>query len=153
MVSKIWSAIAAGYRGRIIAIEGDANNGLPGFNIVGMAAKTVEESRERVRSAIVNSQLVFPCKKLTINLAPAELMKDGTGLDLPIALAILTVSEQLPAATTSDKLFVGELALDGAVRPIPGIINIVETARDAGINTVYLPAENCEAAGLVAGVK
>ncbi|MCL2094688.1 YifB family Mg chelatase-like AAA ATPase [Candidatus Saccharibacteria bacterium] len=153
MVSKIRSAIPLGYGGKIIEIEGDASNGLPGFSIVGMAAKTVEESRERVRSAINNSLLDFPAKKLTISLAPAELNKEGAGLDLPIALAILTISGQLPEAATSGKLFVGELALDGLVRPVPGIINVVEVARDAGIKIVYIPTENVEAASLVDGVE
>ncbi len=153
MISKICSAMPLGYRGQVITIEGDASNGLPGFFIVGMATKTVEESRERVRSAIINSSLVFPAKKLTINLAPAELHKEGTGFDLPIALAILMVSGQLPLEAADKRLFVGELALDGLVRPVPGIINMVEAAAAAGLREIYLPAENYSAAQLVAGVR
>ena len=86
MIAKIYSAIPQGYEGNLVEVEGDTNRGLPVFNIVGMANKTINEARDRVRSALVNSDFVFPNKKVTINLAPAELAKDGTHLDLPIAL-------------------------------------------------------------------
>ena len=123
------------------------NRGLPAFNIVGMANKTINEAKERVRSAIVNSNFCFP-----INLAPADLEKDGSYLDLPIALSVLVLSGQLLKTDVLNKLFVGELSLDGKLRPIKGVINIVETAKEAGIAEVYLPIQNLAQASLVNGV-
>ncbi len=153
MTSKIHSAIPYGFSGKLVEVEGDKNRGLPAFNIVGMANKTINEAKERVRSAIVNSGFSFPDKKVTINLAPADLLKDGSYLDLPIALSVLMLSGQLVKADVEGKLFVGELSLDGELRPVKGIINIVETAREAGITEIYLPIQNLSQAALISGVK
>ena len=138
-----------GFAGKLVEVEGDMNKGLPAFNIVGMANKTINEARERVRSAIVNSDFSFPDKKVTINLAPAELPKDGAYLDLPIALSVLVLSGQLIRSDTRGKMFVGELSLDGEVKPIRGIINIVETAKKAGYQEIYVPVKNLPQAALV----
>lgn len=151
MISKVYSAIPYGYDGKIIEVEGSMNNGLPAFNIVGMANKTVSEARERVRSAIANSNLIFPTKKVTINLAPAELTKNGSHLDLPIAVAVLTLAQQILPADLETRLFVGELSLDGLIRPVRGIINIVETAKAAHFREIYLPRENLNQASLISG--
>ena len=124
MISKIHSIVPCGFDGRLVEVEGDMNRGLPAFNIVGMANKTVSEAKERVRSAITNSKFSFPDRKVTINLAPAELQKDGTYLDLPIALAVLSLSGQLIKTDTAGKAFVGELSLNGELRPVKGIIKI-----------------------------
>ena len=153
MTSKIHSAIPYGFSGKLVEVEGDKNRGLPAFNIVGMANKTINEAKERVRSAIVNSGFSFPDKKVTINLAPADLSKDGSYLDLPIALSVLMLSGQLVKADAEGKLFVGELSLDGELRPVKGIINIVETAKEAGITEIYLPIQNLSQAALISGVK
>lgn len=153
MISKVYSAIPQGYNGCIVEVEGDANRGLPAFNIVGMANKTISESRERVRSALVNSGFNFPQRKVTISLAPAELAKDGAHLDLPIALAILVLSEQLLPQNLDGRLFVGELALDGFIRPVRGIINLVEAAKEAGYREIYLPKSNLDEAKLITGIK
>lgn len=153
MISKIYSAMPYSFDGRVVEVEGDMNKGLPTFNIVGMANKTINEAKERVRSAVVNSRFDFPNRKVTINLAPADLAKDGSYLDLPIALAILTLSGNLLEMDTHGKLFVGELSLDGRVRPIGGIINIVEAAREAGFTEVYLPVDNLPQASLIDGVE
>lgn len=153
MISKVYSAIPYGFGGRIVEVEGDMNRGLPAFNIVGMASKTINEAKERVRSAVVNSKFDFPGRKVTVNLAPAELAKDGAYLDLPIALAILTLSGNLLEMDTRGKLFVGELSLDGKVRPVSGIINVVEAAREAGFREVYLPVANLPQATLIDGVE
>lgn len=153
MIAKVYSAIPCGYDGQIVEVEGDINNGLPSFNIVGMANKTVSEARERVRSAITNSNLAFPTKKVTINLAPAELSKDGTHLDLPIALAILILAKQLLPSDLENRLFAGELSLDGTTKPVRGIINIIETAKCKGFSEVYIPKANLEQALLVPNIK
>ena len=152
MIAKIYSAIPYGFGGEIIEVEGDMSRGLPAFNIVGMANKTVNESKERVRSAIVNSEFSFPDKKVTISLAPADLPKDGAFLDLPIALTILLLSGQLIKADVNDKMFVGELSLNGELRPVRGIINIVETAKKIGCKEIYVPLKNLAQASLVSDI-
>ncbi|MBR2841318.1 YifB family Mg chelatase-like AAA ATPase [Candidatus Saccharibacteria bacterium] len=149
MIAKIQSAIPYGFDGKLVEVEGDMNRGLPAFNIVGMANKTVSEAKERVRSAIVNSNFSFPDKKVTINLAPAELPKDGAYLDLPIALSVLVLSGQLLKMDVQGKLFIGELSLNGAVRPVSGIINVVEVAKEAGFREVYVPMKNLPQASLI----
>ena len=136
----------------MVEVEGDMNRGLPAFNIVGMANKTINEAKERVRSAIVNSEFSFPDRKVTINLAPADLLKDGSHLDLPIALAVMLVSGQLIASDVAGRLFVGELSLDGKLRPVKGIINVVETAKEMGIKEVYVPIKNLSQASLIKGI-
>ena len=152
MISKIYSIVPTGFSGHIIEVEGDSNRGLPAFNIVGMGSKSITESRDRVRSSLANSNFTFPDRKVTINLAPADLHKDGTYLDLPIALSVLTLSNQLLPSDTTDKLFVGELSLDGYLRPIPGIINIAEVAKQHGFKELYLPIDNLPQASLIKGI-
>ena len=142
-----------GFDGKLVEVEGDMNRGLPAFNIVGMANKTVNESKERVRSAIVNSNFNFPNKKVTVNLAPADLIKDGAYLDLPIALTILVLSGQLLQSDVKNAAFVGELSLNGEIKPIRGIINLVETAKNAGYQNVYVPANNLAQASLIPDIK
>ena len=151
MISTIYSAIPYGFEGKIIEVEGDLNRGLPAFNIVGMANKTISEARERVKSAVLNSGFSFPNYKVTINLAPADLLKDGSFLDLSIALSILVLSNQLLESDVKDKLFVGELSLDGRLRPVKGIINIVEQAKKSGIKEVFLPIQNLPQASIIEG--
>ena len=152
MISKIHSAIPCGFLAKPVEVEGDMNRGLPAFNIVGMANKTISEARDRVRSATLNSGFSFPDKKVTINLAPADLNKDGSYLDLPIALSVLALSGQLLKTDVEGRLFVGELALDGKVRPVRGIINIVEEAKKSGIEEVFVPLENLPQATLISGI-
>lgn len=153
MISKVYSAIPTGYDGKIIEVEGDKSRGLPAFFIVGMANKTVSEAKERVRSALRSSDFVFPDQKITINLAPAELAKDGTYLDLSIALSVLILSQQLLPADVKNRLFIGELSLDGSIRPVRGIINVIECAKQAGFKEVYLPLNNLNQATLIPGIK
>ena len=125
------------------------SQGLPGLQIVGLGNKAIDESRDRVRSAIKNSLLDFPKGKIVINLAPAELPKDGVQFDLPVALAILCLGKQLSQKSLENALFAGELALDGSLRPIRSAITIAETARDNDITTVYIPSDNAEQALLI----
>lgn len=153
MIAKIHSAIPHGFDGRLVEVESDMNKGLPAFNIVGMANKTINEAKERVRSAIINSRFSFPNKKVTISLAPAELQKDGAYLDLPIALSILVLSGQLIKSDVEGKLFVGELSLNGELRPVKGIINIVESAKKAGYKKIYIPEKNLPQASLISGIE
>lgn len=149
MIAKVYSAIPQGYNGHLVEVEGDISRSLPSFNIVGMANKTISEARERVRSAIVNSGFRFPDKRVTINLAPAELAKDGTHLDVPIALAILVLSQQLLPSDLVGRIFVGELSLNGQTKANRGIINIIETAVAAGFQEIYVPKTNLSQATLV----
>lgn len=151
-VAKILSAAPIGFEGEVIEVESDIKSGLPSLQIVGLGNKAIDEAKERVRSAIANSLLDFPAKKIVINLAPAELPKDGSHYDLAIAIAILVSSGQLQARQAQDALFAGELALDGSLRPVRGVISIVETAKQAGATTVYLPSQNVSQARLISGV-
>ncbi|MDR3298035.1 MAG: YifB family Mg chelatase-like AAA ATPase [Candidatus Nomurabacteria bacterium] len=152
MISKVLSAIPCGYEGKIIEVEGDTNRGLPAFNIVGMANRTIDESRERIRSALVNSLFSFPKDKLIISLAPAELTKTGAYFDLPIALAIMVTSGQLLQTDVDGRLFVGELSLTGELRPIRGAINILEAAKKIGVKEIYIPESNYAQASLIDGI-
>jgi len=146
---KTYSAIPDGFNAQLITIEGDLTKGLGFFNIVGMPDKTVEESRERIRAAIRNSGFAFPSDKITINLAPAEFQKRGSYLDLPIAANILALTGQLCGQDLHDSMFVGELALDGQIRPVRGIINIAELATKRRFKRLFLPAQNATQAQLV----
>lgn len=152
MISKIHSMVPYGFEGKLVEVEGDMSRGLPTFNIVGMANKTINEAKERVRSAIVNSEFSFPDKRVTINLAPAELPKDGAYLDLPIALSILVLSGQLIKTDVAQKAFVGELSLNGEIRPVKGIINLIQTAKKAGYKEIYIPSKNLPQASLISGI-
>jgi magnesium chelatase family protein len=151
-VAKVMTAAPIGYDGVAVEVECDMKAGLPSLSIVGMGSKAIDEAKERVRSAIANSQLDFPAKKFVINLAPAELPKDGSHYDLAIAISILVSSGQLKTFEVSDALFAGELGLDGRLRPIRGAISIAEVAVSSKHSTLYVPADNAQQASLVEGV-
>ena len=123
MVARVITVAPMGFEGALVEVESDMSRSLPSLQIVGLGNKAIDEAKERVRSAITNSMLEFPKKKITINLAPAELPKDGTHYDLPIALSILCVSGQIRQTEVNDAVFAGELALDGKVRPIKEAID------------------------------
>ena len=152
-VAKVSAGALVGFHGELIEVEADMKSGLPGLQIVGMGNKAIDEARQRVRSAITNSLLEFPPQKFTINLAPAELPKDGTHLDLPIALSILVASGQLKQHEVENALFAGELALDGSLRPIRGAVILAEIAHSHGIKRLFLPSQNASQASLVEGVE
>lgn len=153
MVARIMSVAPIGFEASIIEVEADSKKGLPSIQIVGLGNKAIDEAKERVRSAITNSLLDFPTKKIVINLAPAELPKDGTHYDLPIALSILAASGQLRPDETTESVFAGELGLDGSLRSIKGAINIAEAAKKAGYGRLYLPKVNASQAGLISGLE
>lgn len=153
MTSRVFSGATVGFDGHLIEIESDATRGLPSFRIVGLGNKAVSESVERVRSAIANSGFTFPARRVTINLAPADLPKHGTHFDLPIALSVLTVSGQLRDADTEGTLFTGELALDGSLRPVRGALHLAELAKSRGLRRIVLPAASARQAALIEGIE
>lgn len=149
MTTHIYSSANIGLTGRVVDIECDMSKGLPMTVIVGLANKSVDESKERVRSAIVNSGFQMPRKRITLNLAPADLPKEGSGYDLGMAAAILVSSEQL-RASLKKCLFVGELALDGSTRRIPAILSHIDAAVQNDYTSIYLPEKNTAQAQLLA---
>jgi magnesium chelatase family protein len=149
MIARVMTVALKGFDGALVEVEADLKQGLPAMHIVGMGNKAVEEARERVRSAITNSLLDFPTRKLIVNLAPAELPKDGAQYDLPIALSVLIASGQLRQTEVAGALFAGELSLSGELRPIKGVITIVEAAQKAGFSAVYIPKANVAQASLI----
>ncbi|MBO3655432.1 YifB family Mg chelatase-like AAA ATPase [Acinetobacter bereziniae] len=144
-LAKIYTRGLLGLHAPLIEVEVHVSAGLPSLTIVGLAEAAVRESKDRVRSAIINSGFQFPTKRLTINLAPADLPKDGSRLDLPIALGILIATGQLPENVTDDFEFIGELALDGHLRPVTGTLTIAMACQLAK-HQLMLPQENADEA-------
>lgn len=153
MSLHIQSAVQRGYEATLIDVECDMSNGLPSIHIVGLGDKAVEEARERIRSAITNSGLNVPTRRLTLNLAPADLPKKGSYLDLPLAVAILVASGQMPAPFFKKSLIAGELSLNGTIKPVRGVINLIETAIKHKCSRIYLPEKSCNQATLVDGIE
>lgn len=154
MSSKIFSGATIGLDASLIEVEADTGGGEFGsFTIVGLPDAAVQESRERVRSAIKNSGFEFPKIKVTVNLAPADLRKQGPSFDLPIALSVFSqISKLKDYSNWSDKLFLGELALSGEVRPISGILPIALNAHHWGVKELFVPAENADEATLAQNI-
>lgn len=152
MIARTSSATILGYESVAIDIECHITNGLPSFQIVGLANKEIGEARERVRAAITNSSFSFPPKHVTINMAPADIAKDGTHFDLPIAVSILQCSGQLLRDSTHGVLLAGELGLDGKLRTIRGALALTEAAVKNGFETIILPKKNAGQASLVEGI-
>jgi len=152
MLAKVRSSTILGLDVFLIDVEVDISSGLPAFHIVGLPDVSINESKERVRSALKNSGFDFPSRRITVNLAPADIRKEGPLFDLPIALGILVSTEQLDPDCLRDFLVVGELSLDGDVRGIKGVLPIVMAAKSNGIKKVILPRENLEEAKLVEGL-
>ena len=148
MLAKVMSCAVVGLEGAIVEVEVDISSGLPSFTIVGLPDKAVQEARERVRAAIKNSGYTFPNRRITVNLAPADLKKEGPAYDLPIAVGILLSSRQIDA-DLSHTLFIGELSLDGKLRHTHGILPMVALARDKGLSSVFLPRDDVKEASLV----
>lgn len=153
MFSKIFSAATYGINGYIIEVETHCEKQIPGFTVVGLPDNAVKESRERVTAAIKNSGIEFPLKKITVNLAPADLKKEGSGFDLPIAIGILSASEKIEFENLDDYLFLGELSLDGSLRRIKGVLPIALKAKFEGIKKLILPEDSAKEASIVDGIK
>lgn len=152
MFAYVFGETTVGIDGVKIAVEVDVANGLPGFDIVGLPALAVKEARERVKAALRNSDFPFPMTKITVNLAPADLKKEGSGLDLPIAVGVLVSSKFLEQSMVNGKIFVGELSLDGAIRKISGVLSMIMEAKRSGFKEIFIPAGNAAEGKLIAGI-
>ena len=149
MIARVDTAVSCGYDGTLVTAECDITKGLPSLNIVGLANKAISESRERVRSAIVNSGFTFPAKRITINLTPANIAKDGSHLDLAIALSILIASGQLPQQSVESALLVGELGLNGELHGVNGVLCFAECAANTDHDIIIVPHQNAAQAALL----
>ena len=152
MIANVQSYALNGLEGVAVTVETDVSRGMPTYEIVGLPDAAVKESKERVRSAIKNSALTFPLQKITVNLAPAYVRKEGTALDLPVAISLL-VAEGAVKADLGNTVFVGELALSGELRPITGVLPLIISAKEKGYTTFVVPEGNAKEASYVHGVR
>ena len=152
MISKVLSSAVLGVDAYVVDVEADIALGLPSFATVGLPEGAVKESRDRVRAAIKNSGYDFPPRKITVNLAPADIKKEGTAFDLPISIGILAATSIVRSDRINDYLIVGELSLDGKVKAIRGALSVAIEAKRKGFKGVILPVENASEAAIVKGV-
>lgn len=154
MFAAVYGMTVLGLQAHLIRVEVDVANGLPSFDIVGLATTSVREARDRVRSAIRNSGYQFPLQRVTVNLAPADLRKEGSGLDLPIAIGILAATGQCLSSSLERYVFSGELSLEGTLRPVPGILTMaISLERENKSYILIVPPENLAEARLVADLE
>ena len=153
MIATIHSFSLNGLDGFPVTVEADVNKGLPSYELVGLPDAAVKESKERVRSALKNSGFSFPVHKITVNLAPADLKKEGAGFDLAVALCLLKASDQLVTNLTDGYVFLGELGLNGDLRPVTGVLPAIISARDKGFKKFVIPYENAREASFIQGVE
>lgn len=149
MISKIKSCALYGIHGYLVDVEVDLSEGLPGFDLVGLPDSSIREAKERVRAAIKNSELLFPIKRITVNLAPADIRKEGSAFDLPIAVGIISCNTPIPKDVLNKTMLVGELSLDGSVKPVNGILPMVYSASQNGMTQCIVPYENAEEGAIV----
>ena len=152
MLAKVLSGAIMGIDGYIVEVEVDISHGLPSFSTVGLPEGAVKESKDRVKAAINNSGYYFPSDRITVNLAPADVKKSGTAFDLPIAIGILSATGLMDNNKCNGYMFLGELSLDGFVRPIKGVLPITIAAKNMGIKGIFLPFENASEAAVVDGI-
>ncbi|MDO4267949.1 MAG: YifB family Mg chelatase-like AAA ATPase [Eubacteriales bacterium] len=153
MFSKVYSGGLLGIEGYVVQVEADVSAGLPGFHMVGCLASEVREAEERVRTATRNSGFRLSAMKVTVNLSPANLRKAGTGCDLPVAVAILAAYSIVKPSQLSGSAFLGELGLDGKIKPVRGVLSMVLAMRDAGLDRCFLPEENVREGLAVEGIQ
>ena len=153
MLAKVVSFGLKGVDGYKIDIETDVSNGLPHFEIVGLADTAIKEAKERVRSAIKNSAFEYPVKRITVNLAPADIKKEGPIYDLGIAVAILSCNEEYQIKNEKDFVFIGELSFDGSVKKVRGVLPLLISARNLGYKKFIIPKENCMEASFISGIE
>jgi len=152
LLAKVDSCSLTGIDGFIVEVEVDIAYGLPVFNIVGLPEVSIKESKERVKTAIKNCGYTFPMERLVVNLAPADIKKDGTGLDLPIAIGILIASEIIPPDKVKNYLVSGELSLAGKIKPVKAVLSYALTAKEMGYKGIIIPFENADEAAMVEGI-
>ncbi|PSB04852.1 YifB family Mg chelatase-like AAA ATPase [Merismopedia glauca] len=152
MLARVWSASLIGIEAVKVGVEVDVSGGLPGITLVGLPDTAVQESRERVKAALKNAGYAFPMRKITINLTPADLRKEGPCFDLPIAVGIMAASEQVNPALLGDFLFLGEVSLDGSVLPVRGVLAIAAAAKRLGLAGLVVPIDNANEAAVVEGI-
>jgi magnesium chelatase family protein len=152
MLARVWSASIVGIDAVKVGVEVDVSGGLPGIVVVGLPDAAVQESRERVKAALKNAGFAFPMRKIVINLTPADLRKEGPSFDLPISVGIMAASEQVSADLLGDYLFLGEVSLDGNLRPVAGVLPIAAAASRLGIAGLVVPVDNAREAAVVKGV-
>lgn len=152
MLSKVKTCVLFGLDGHAVDVETDLSNGLPGINIVGLPDTSIKESKERVRSSIKNSGYKFPVSRITVNLAPANIKKEGSQFDLPIAVGILTSSKIIKNNIDEKTCIIGELSLDGRINAVQGALPMVISMRDNGFNNIIIPVENKEECGPIKGI-
>lgn len=153
MFVRMLSASVVGVEGRLIEVEVDISSGLPQVSVVGLPDPAVRESVERVRTAIQNGGMKFPLDRITVNLAPADMRKEGSAFDLAIAAGILGASGQIPAGMLEGSLLIGELSLNGEIKPVPGVLPMVERARKEGLSQAFVPRECVAEASLIEGIR
>ena len=153
MLARIWSASLIGIDALKVGVEVDLSGGLPGVVVVGLPDTAVQESRERVRAALKNAGFAFPMRKVVINLTPADVRKEGPIYDLPIAIGILAASESVDSTLLDDYLLLGEMSLDGTLRPVAGVVAIAAAAQKLGLKGLILPEGNAQEAAIVPDIK
>ncbi|WP_016953492.1 YifB family Mg chelatase-like AAA ATPase [Anabaena sp. PCC 7108] len=152
MLARVWSASIIGIDAVKVGVEVDVSGGLPGIVILGLPDSAIQESKERVKATLKNAGFAFPMRKIVINLTPADLRKEGPAFDLPISVGILAASEQVNPDLLGDFLFLGEVSLDGSLRPIAGVLPIAATAQKMGITGLVVPVDNAQEAAVVEGL-
>jgi magnesium chelatase family protein len=153
MLARVWSASLVGISAVKVGVEVDVAGGLPGIVVVGLPDAAVQESRERVKAALKNAGYAFPMRKIVVNLTPADLRKEGPSFDLPISVGILAASEQVEPRLLADYLFLGEVSLDGTLRPVVGVLAIAAAAQSFGLKGLVVPADNAREAAVVRGLQ
>ncbi|MDB9346066.1 YifB family Mg chelatase-like AAA ATPase [Nodularia spumigena CS-586/05] len=152
MLARVWSASIVGIDAVKVGVEVDVSGGLPGIVILGLPDSAIQESKERVKATLKNAGFAFPMRKIVINLTPADLRKEGPAFDLPISVGILAASEQVNPDLLGDFLFLGEVSLDGTLRPVAGVLPIAATAEKMGISGLVVPVDNAQEAAVVQGL-
>jgi magnesium chelatase family protein len=153
MLARVWSATLLGLKAIKVGVEVDVSGGLPNITVVGLPDAAIQESKERVKAALKNAGFGVPMRKIVINLTPADLRKEGPSFDLPISIGILAASEQIDPTLLGETLLLGELSLDGGLRPITGVLPIAAATKESlGIKTIIVPAENAREASIVKGL-
>ena len=152
MLARVWSASLVGIDAVKVGVEVDIAGGLPGIVVVGLPSQEVQESKERVRAALKNAGYTFPMRKVVVNLTPADLRKEGPSFDLPIGVGVLAASEQVKTDLLDEYLFLGEVSLDGSLRPVAGVLAIAAAAKRLGISGLVVPADNAREAAVVKGL-